>query len=696
MQENFNMNKKTLLGFCISLVISIVVLTTNAYSVEITGFQVEGESVFNFEGLTNELSNIEGANTEFYGDKENFNIDGKVDYDVGDGGEVTLNSPEGDGSAFINGKEYDLSEGGELKLDKEGNILEGKDIGVSDDKNFELGENQKIEYIPKDSKFSFSKEEGTFSYTGPEGKETFEMSNVDFDKEMNIDLSNGMNEGVFDFSVGEGGGNMKIAGGDFTLPEGSYSANKGVWDLSGATVNKLPDFSSNSQINYKDFSKSSYDTSANLDMVMSGEDIKLSSDLTGREGVSFSGPMGIDQGNFQILKGTTDTKLNNGVSFDNFGPDKGHTTLFFKDDGSLENYRKSSLLITENGLKGNSMEGESISTVVFEEDNKYFGDLMKKDEGEKWFAISSDREGSYSLQGMREIDGEKYPPVLEKTGGISIENGNKRFDTTSTKALYEREITTSLSSKGSDLNLKDRETTPMVMVTDAGEKGKITSVFTEDGTTYHGYKSGIPIEENSIEEISTIKKQSPLGIPTRADPSAPYDISVNDLDTGYEERVLSYQKAIESEKELQNALKPQFKNELEKEITKKEADQLINRLETAKTNQEVKDIVDEYKRETGKNLPSLAGNERHDKNLLTIEENLDYLKKEGLLDESTYKKSTSLGINERNLIDNKIEQGMSFEEAFKDVYIGKDKPDVMIGGRVLHNQYELEKSKWVR
>ncbi len=676
------MNKKILLCFCILLVVNTLIFST-----------VEGESVFNFEGLTNELSSIEGANTNFYNNKENFNIDGDVNYNVGEGGEVILNSPK-EGSAFIKGKEYDLSEGGELKLDKEGNILEGKDIAVSDDKDFELGENQKIEYIPKDSKFSFSKEEGTFSYTGPNGKETFEMSNVNFDKEMNIDLSDGMNEGAFDFSVGEGGGNMKIAGGDFTLPEGSYSSDKGVWDLSGATINKLPDFRANPEIDYRDFSKSGA-TSASLDMIMSGEDIKLSRELTGREGVSFSGPMGVSQGNFQILKGTTDTKLNNGISFDNLGGDKGHTTLFFKDDGSIKNYGKSSLLITEKELKGNSVDGNSISTIVFEKDNKYFGELMKEGGEEKWLAISSNRGGSYNLQGIREIDGKKYPPVLERTGGISIENGNRRYDTTSGKALYERKIPESISSKESNLNLKNKKTTPMIMVTEAGEKGKITSVFTEDGTTYHGYKSGIPIEESSIEEISTIKKQNPLGIPTRADPSAPYKISINDLNTDYKDRVISYQKSIESEKGLQNTLKPKFKNELEKELTKREADEIINRLETAKTNQEVSNIVDAYKAKTGKTLPSFSGNERHDKNLLNIEKNLEYLKKQGLLDESNYEKRTSLGINERNLINSKMEQGMSFEEAFKEIYIGEGKPNVAIGGRVLHNQYELDKSKWV-
>lgn len=663
----------------------------------LTFAQGQTEDEFDTEGFTTELENMEGANTEFYA-SDDFNAEGNVDYDIdSETGMITFSSSSETGSVFIEGQEFDVSEEGELIMDKEGNIVEGKNINVANRADdFDIGSEQSIENLPKDAQFSFSKEDGTFSYAGPEGEKNLDINGINFDEKMNINLVEGIKESNLDFSVLEEGGSMNFAGGEFTLPQGSYSANEGIWELSGATIEKFPDFEGNPLVDYSSISDSRYDNRANVDMILNGENIKVSQEISGREDLSFDGALAVNDKNFMVLAGTKGTEMNNGVRFDNFGGSKTNTDLFLKDDSQVGQGNRPSLYMGEDAIKGDSKANNKVSSVILGPDNDYCGDLMSQRGGDNArMAIGTstpNRAGSYSFTGTRDVEGEKRLPVLEREGDITFENGNKMYRASVEHTIVEEKIDTSRRETGVDVS--EKTPTPSVMVTKRGGEPSITSVVTEKGT-FHGYETGASIEERTIEDIDTMNPQSPVGIPTRANPSDPYKISSSDLSRDYEDKYREYESAVKAEKGIQKRKKVEYQQKLYDEMSRNEADDLANKLSSAQTNEQVQEIADSYYEETGESLPSLEGFQYHDENLLNIESNLNYLKKQGIMSESEYEKITSLGVNERELIQEEMSQGeVSWDEAYERVFI-EGENDVRIGPRVLHNKYDLGPSQWV-
>ena len=676
--EDFKMKNKIYLSIAIMVLLGVSLLVVQGDTTE---------AGFDSEAFTNEIGNLEGANMDFFA-SEDFDAEGDVNYEIDEEtGSVTLSSiSDKSGSVMIKGQEFDLSDEGKLIMDKKGNIKEGENIKAGKDRGeLSIGENQNINNLPEDAKVSFSREEGTFSYTGPEGEDNLNIEGVDFDKEFNAGLVGedgrlGTRYGNFDFSIKEGGGNVEIGEGKISLSKGSYSIKQGEWDFGEleATIEKIP--------------------SSGVSL-FKGDNVKLSEEITGRGDLSFSGSLKPSAGgdNLIIPQGTEETRLSNGVRFYSGTSSKGETSLFFKE----ENYqgKGSSLFIGENTIKGHTISSPGkAATVVLEEGNDYYGGLMKTAEGEpkRWVAIGSESatgEGDFTLTGARTVGGEKRPPVLERSGDVSFENGNRRYQGAGNN-IIERRITTS----NADYNRKigERKTTPTVMVTKRRNEPSITTAITEKGV-YHGYyKEGHPIEEIKMDDIETINPQKIPGIPTTGDPRYPYKISVSDLSTEYENNYENYVEAIQHERNIQQRNIMEFKNELKDELGETEAEDLINELKSADSNTRVQNIVDSYYERTGNSLPSLEGTQSHDENLLKLEKSLNVLKERGTMSQADYEKITSLGVNERELINQKIEEtGVSWEKAFNQVFIEGDK-DIRIGPRVMYNKYDLGISRWVR
>lgn len=646
----------------------------------------ESDSDFSKEGFLDDLGEVEGTDVNYF--EENVEVDGgeknTLDYDIdSDTGEVKISS-ESDakyGKVTIEGNEYDLSEGGEIILNKGGGIESAKSISIDNQfsgNNLYVGEGQEIKNLDENAKISFSKKEGTLSYEGKEG-DSLKMEGVNFEKDMELDVVNGLSNADFDFSVGESGGTISVNQGKFTLPEGEYSVEKGEWNFgdSEAIIEKIP--------------------SSGVSM-FKGENVQLSEEITGREGLSFSGSLKPETGGrgFIIPEGTRETKLNNGVSFFSDSGAKGKTSLYFKEEDY--NGEGSSLFIGENTIKGSTKSSPGkAATVILEEENDYYGDLMdSSEEGkEKWLAIGSESAtgtGEFTLTGMREEDGEKYAPVLERSGDVSFENGNRRYEGVGNRVV-EKRISNSVSKRNEQIG--EREKTPTVIVTNRKETPSITSVITE-GKTYHGYSSGIQIESHTIEYLETINPQEIPEIPFTADPSLPYEISVSDLSTEHENTYRTFENAVRFEENVQQTHKPKFEKMLEEKLGSNEAKNLINKMENADSNEERQEIADSYYKERGESLPSFEGSQEHDKNLLKLEKSLNSLKDKGSLSETDYEEITSLGINERELIDKiKEDESISWEEAYEKAFIEGER-NIRIGPRVLHGKYDLGPSQWVR
>ena len=233
-------------------------------------------------------------------------------------GILTLKGTTENSIVRFNEAEYDLSNGGELKIDLSGQISEGK-WKVSEKYaygTFSLADNQQISDIPSGSEISFSRETGKFSLFLSEGSGNYagaalQVNNIDFDKKFDFtfDKTNKFLKDV-EFKIKENSpASMNYINGEFELPAGSiFSIKNGIVNFpEGTKIKKYPEFEQLKEIPWIT-TKKGLPLTLNAQMLIHGKNIELPDGDVLRDGT-----LAFDNGKI-FVPPTETTKFSNGIS----------------------------------------------------------------------------------------------------------------------------------------------------------------------------------------------------------------------------------------------------------------------------------------------------------------------------------------------------------------------------------------------